>query len=80
MRAFLDNPALIHDYDSIGGADGRKAVRDDDGRAMFHQPIKRVLHQPFAFRVESRRCFVEQEKRRIAQQGSGDGNALALAT
>ena len=79
MRAFLDDPPLIHDHDAVGGADGRQAMRDDDRRAMLHQPVERVLHQPLALRVEGGGRFVEQQQGRVAQQRAGDGDALALA-
>jgi len=41
----------------------------DDGGAwsVFHQMIKRVLHQGFRFRVQRRRAFVEQQDRRVAE-------------
>src|SRR3546814_1785865 len=32
-----------HDDDAIGGADGREAVRDDDGGAVVHQRLERIL-------------------------------------
>jgi hypothetical protein len=46
---------------------------------VCHQPVERVLDQPFAFGVERARRFVEQQDRRIAQQRAGNGDALALA-
>ena len=79
MRAFLDDSAVVHDDDAVGGADGREAVRDDDGGAVVHQPVERVLDQPLAFRVERGRRFVEQKQGRVAQQRPGDGDAMALA-
>jgi hypothetical protein len=39
MRPFLDDPALIHHDNSVGGAHGREAVRDDDRGAALHQPV-----------------------------------------
>ena len=78
MRAFLDDPALVHHHDAVGGADRRQAVGDDDRRAMLHQPVERVLDQPLAFGVERGGRFVEQQQRRIAQQRAGNGDALAL--
>ena len=80
MVAFLDDPAMVHDDDPVGGADGGEAVGDDDGGAVAHQPVERFLHQPLAFGVERRGGFVEQQQRRVAaEQGAGDGDALALA-
>ena len=58
VSAFFDDPPLIHNDDAIGGADCGKSVSNDDGGAMLHQPIERILHEPFAFRVERGRRFV----------------------
>ena len=45
-----------------------------------HQPLERVLDQRLAFGVERAGRFVEQQQRRVAaEQGAGDGDALALA-
>ncbi len=79
VSAFLDNVALLHDEDAVGLQNGREAVRDDDGRAAAHQFLQRLLHQLFAFGVECRGRFVEQQDRRVAQDRAGDGDALALA-
>ena len=57
----------------------RQAMGDDDGRPAFHQAVQSGLHDLFAFRIESRRRFVEDENPRILQDSPGDGDALALA-
>ena len=47
MRALGNNaPAVKHD-DTIGFLYGRQTVRDDKGRAIFHQPFECVLHETF---------------------------------
>ena len=51
VGSFFHNPAFVHHDDSVGRAHGRKAVRDDDRRAMLHQPVERILHEPLAFGV-----------------------------
>ena len=50
----------------------------DDGAAMC-QPIQRLLHRLLGFRIECRGGFIEQQDRRIAQEGPRDGESLALA-
>ena len=45
----------------------------------LHQPLQRLLHQRLAFGVERRGRLVEQQDRRVAQDGAGDRDALALA-
>ncbi len=52
VRAFLDDPSVIHDHDAVRRAHGCEPVRDDDRRAVGHQPVERVLHKPLAFRIE----------------------------
>ena len=41
--------------------------------------IESGLNERFAFRVQSRRCFVQEKDFRIADQGTSDGDALLLA-
>ena len=41
--------------------------------------VQRFLHQPFVLGVERRGRLVEQQDRRVLQNGAGDGEALALA-
>ena len=55
-------------------ADRRQPVRDHDRCPPDHQPVKRILHQPFAFGVKRRGRFVEQQDRGIAQNGASDRN------
>ena len=46
---------------------------------LAHQVGKRGGDLGLAFGVERRGGFVEQQQRRVAQDGAGDGDALALA-
>jgi hypothetical protein len=64
--------------DAVGVADGRQAVGDHQGGAALHQPFQRRLHQRLALGVERRGGFVQQQDRRVLQEGAGDGDALAL--
>jgi hypothetical protein len=61
VRSFLDDPAIVHHHDAVGGAHGRKAVCDDDRRAILHQPVERILDEALAFSIERGRRFVEQQ-------------------
>jgi len=79
MRAYLGNAAFIQNQDTIGLEDGRKPVRDDDGGAVLHQAIERLLYQGFAFGIERRCRFVEKQDRGVLQQRSGNGDPLTLA-
>ena len=79
MRALRDDAAVVHDDDAVGLQHRREPMRDDDRRAPLHQAIERGLHQSLALGIERAGRFVEQQDRRIAQDGARDGDALALA-
>jgi hypothetical protein len=66
VRTFFDDLALVHHDDAIGGANGRETVGNDDRRAMLHQPVERILHQPLALGIERGRRFVEKEQGGVA--------------
>jgi hypothetical protein len=78
VAALLDDAALVHHHDPVRSPDRRKAVGDDQRGTGGHQPVERILDQPLAFGIQRRGGFVEQQNRRVAQQGAGDGHALAL--
>ncbi|MNL16958.1 hypothetical protein D3C87_1380240 [compost metagenome] len=78
MRAFLDDTALIHHQNAVGLQHGGEAMGNDDGGAGFHQLIERLLHQRFAFGIQCGGRFVKKQDRGVAQDGAGNGDALAL--
>ncbi len=45
----------------------------------FISRFERLLHQRLALGIERRRRLVEQQQRRVAQDGAGDGETLPLA-
>ena len=59
--------------------DRGEAMRDDDRGAPGHQIVEADLHQPLVLRVERAGRFVEQQQRRVAQDGARNRDALALA-
>ena len=79
MGAFLDDAAVLHDQDAVGLEHGRQPMRDDQRGAALHQLLQRRLHQRLALGVERRGGLVEQQDRRVAQDGAGNRHALALA-
>ncbi len=79
VRSGFDNPAIVHDNDPVCRTNGGEAVGDHHRRALMHQPVERILHQPLAFGIERRCRLVEQQQRRIAEQRTGNRNPLALA-
>ena len=44
-----------------------------------HQTVKRLLHSALAFGIERTRRFVEQQDRRVLQNGARNRNPLTLA-
>ena len=52
---------------------------DDQHRALLHQSLDGLLHQPLRFGVERAGGLVQDEDRWIAQQRAGDRDPLALA-
>jgi len=79
MPAGFNNPALIQHDDQVGVKNRREPVRDANCGAAFHQFIKRGLHRAFGFGVERAGGLVQNQNRRVLQNGAGDGQALALA-
>ena len=56
-----------------------RVVRDVNDRAARFNARERVEHERGVGSVESGGWFVEQQNRRTAQRGTGDGQALTLA-
>ena len=78
MRALLDDVSVIEHQDAVAFEHRGKAMRDHDCRASLHQPVERRLHQRLALGIECGRRFIEQQQRRIAEDGARDRDALAL--
>ena len=79
MRAALDHRALVENENSVGAADGREAVGDDDGGAALEELRERFLDCLLAGRIDVRGGLVEDEDRRVFEERAGDGDPLALA-
>ena len=80
MRALLDNRAVIHDDDAVGGAHGGQSMGDDHRSTIMHQPVQSILHQPLALGIERRRGLIKQQQWRVTDESAGDGNTLALSS
>src|SRR3984957_3543681 len=73
-----DAPGL-HEHHAVGEGDRGRAVGDEERRA----PLRRAQRREdlnFLDGVDRARRRVEDQDRRIGQQGAGDADALALAT
>ncbi len=80
VAALAHDAALIHHHDALETLDGGEAMGDHDGGAPGHEIVEPRLHQLLILGIERTRRFVEQQKRRIAQDRAGDREALALST
>ena len=54
-------------------------MRDANRGAALHQFVERGLDGAFGFGVERAGGLVQNQNRRVVQDGAGDGDALALA-
>ena len=52
---------------------------DGDGGAAGHQAVQGVLHDAFGFGVQRGGGLVQDQDRRVLEDGAGDGQALALS-
>ena len=68
-----------HRDHEVGVPDGGEPVRDHDRGAALAQPGKCGLHGGLVLGVERAGRFVEQQDARVAQQGAGERDPLALA-
>ena len=76
--AFHDLSVVEH-TDLIGILDRTQTVGDGHRGTRLHQTLQGILYQALALGVEGRGGFVEDEDRRILQDGTGDADALALS-
>jgi hypothetical protein len=79
MAAPLDDAARVEHDDLVGVAYRRQPVGNDEHGTLPHQPLDGLLHEPLGLGIERAGGFIQDENRGVAQQGSGNGNALALA-
>jgi hypothetical protein len=79
MRALFDDLAFVEDDDGIGLEDGVEAMGNGDGGASLHQFAGGFFEQGFGFRVERGGGFVENQNRRVFEEGAGEGEALGLS-
>ena len=79
VRPPLDDPPAVHHHDQVAVEHRREPMRDDQRGAAAREPVEGVADQRLALGVERRGRLVEEQDRRVAQDGAGDREALALA-
>src|SRR5687768_6901960 len=79
VGAALGDPALVEDDDLVGIDHGRQTVGDDDGGAARGDAAQGLLDRRLGSAVERAGGLVEDQDRRVLEEGTGDGDALLLA-
>ena len=77
--AFYDAPVMDH-TDLIGILDRTQTVGDGYSGTCLHQTFEGILYQSLTFCIEGGGGFVEDKDRGIFQDGTSDGDTLALTT
>ena len=80
MLAFLNDFPAVNHHDAVHLHNSGKAVRDHDGSAMLHELFHRDLDIHFAFAVQGRGRFVQNQDGRVPQKRPRDCHALALSS
>lgn len=80
MRSAFNNHALIKHHNGMRRTHGRQAVRNDAHRPPVADVFQVALNHGFRFVIEGAGCFVEDQNTRLAHQGPGNGQTLALPT
>ena len=80
MGAVFGQHAALDRHDAVRLAKRRQPVRDDDHGAALRHRLQIVLDDLLGFGVQRACRFIENQDSRIGDQGSGDGDTLALTT
>ena len=80
MIAFFDDGAIFENRNVCGASNRTQPVGYDKAGAPFHQMFEGHLHLVLTLGIECAGGFVEDEDGRVSQDGSGNGNSLALST
>src|SRR5258708_33998577 len=78
VRAVLDEASALQGYDAIGAAHGRKAVGDDENRAVPGDALHVLLDDSFTLVVEGACRLIECQCPRVRHQPTADGDGQAL--
>ena len=79
MGAALGDAAFVQHHDLVGIDHGRQPVRDDERGVLAGDVAERLLDGRLGAAVQRAGRLVEDQDRRVLQQGAGDGDALLLA-
>ncbi|KFI56632.1 HAD-superfamily hydrolase [Bifidobacterium callitrichos DSM 23973] len=79
MSAAFDDAAGFDDHDAVRVADRRQTMRDDERGAPLHEPVHAMLDERLGAGVDRRGRLIEDQRRRIGDGGTRDGEQLPLA-
>ena len=80
MLSSFDYPSLMHNADFVGIPDGGQTMRDGDGGPGRGKSVESFLDNLLGLGVESRCSLIENEYRRILQNGAGNADPLSLTS
>src|SRR3984893_13362052 len=78
VGSFFCHHAALDDDDPVGVAQGAESMGDRDDGAAPHQPFHRLDHQRLGLGVKRRGGLVENQNRVVADERTGDPDALTL--
>ncbi|CAA9321894.1 MAG: hypothetical protein AVDCRST_MAG40-1504, partial [uncultured Gemmatimonadaceae bacterium] len=79
VGALLDHAALVDHEDEVRARDRGQAVGHHERRPPLHEPLERGEDDGLRARVDRGGRLVEDEDRRVLEEGAGHRDALALA-
>src|SRR5579883_1462371 len=79
VGATVDEFALAQDKDSVGPANLREAMGDEQRGAALQEAANGSLYLILCRAVDGAGGVVENQDARVGEQGASDGDALALA-
>jgi hypothetical protein len=80
VAAIAYDAPITENEDAVCDADRAETVGDDQGGAAFDELGESLLHRRLALGVESTCRLIKNQDGRVFEEGSGDGDALTLAT
>ena len=80
MRSCLDDAAAVDSDDLIAVTNRRQAMSDHDHRASLCDLVETCEDMCLALRIERTRRLVEDQDLRVGDEGTCNGDALALST
>ena len=75
---FFDDPPLIQHNNPVHAGDGRKTVRNGENGLSLHQGAQAVLNRCFHLTIQGAGRLIQNEHRRVLQNGACQCNPLTL--